>query len=372
MSRFRIIALLAALAALAITVTACGGGGSDNSEEDPQKVVESATLEGVESGKLDLSLHASVKGDEPGEVDVSLSGPFQQVKQGELPETQLEVAVNGEGEGEKINFEGGLTLLSDRAFIAYEGDQYEVDPTTFGFMKSAVEQAQQESGAEATDVTACQKAAEGLKFGQFMENLKNEGGADVEGTSTTKISGDLDSGGAIDALVKLSEDPACAKQLEAAGPLPLNRLEHAKSEVASALKKAHVDLYVGEDEIIRKVDAELTVEPKGGKGESVEVEFELTLSGVNESQSISAPSGAKPIEQLFQKLGVNPLELLEAGSSGGLGGLLEGATGSSSGSEGGGGSASGGGSAAQQQAYVECLQTAKSAADIQSCSNVFK
>ena len=53
----------------------------------------------------------------------------------------------------------------------------------------------------------------------------------------------------------------------------------------------------------------MTIEPKG-TGEKVEVEFELTLERVNEEQTIKAPAGAKPLEELFQKLGVNPIELL--------------------------------------------------------------
>lgn len=370
MSRFRILALLASVALIATALAACGGGGgSDSSNEDPNKVVESATLEGVKSGEIELSVHVDAEGEEGGNADVSVSGPFQAGARGELPKLQMDVSVNGEGEGEKIDFEGGLTLLSDRAFVAYEGDQYEVDPTTFGFLKSGVERAQQESGAEAGEVTACQKAAEEIKFGEFMDNLKNEGSADVGGTSATKISGDLDASGAIDTIVKLTEDPACASQLQAAGPLPLDELEEAKDEVGKALKNAHLDLYVGDDHIIRKVDAELLIEPKGAKGEKVEMEFELTLSGVNEDQTITAPADAKPLEDLFKKLGVNPLELLEAGSSGGLGGLLEGVGGSSSE---GGGSSSGSGMAAEQQAYVECLQTAKSAADIQKCASLLK
>ena len=49
----RILTLFAALAALAVALTACGGGGGS---EDPQKVIEDATLKGVESGDVDLSL----------------------------------------------------------------------------------------------------------------------------------------------------------------------------------------------------------------------------------------------------------------------------------------------------------------------------
>jgi hypothetical protein len=369
LSRFRILALLATMAALAAVLAACGGG-SDNSNEDPQKVVEEASLAGVKSGEFELSLHVDAEGEEGGNADVELSGPFEAGGKGELPQLEVQAKVNGSAKGENIDFEGGLTLLTDRAFVEYKGTPYEVDPTTFGFLKSALEKAQQGEGEEGADITACQKAAENIKFSQFAENLKNEGSADVDGTSTTKISGDLDVSGAIDAVIELTEDPACSSQLEAAGPLPLNELEEAKGELTKAIKRSHVELYVGDDNIVRKVAAELTVEPPGASGEKVELELELSLSGVNEEQSFSEPSNAKPLEALFQKLGVNPLELLEAGSSGGLGGLLEGVGGGSS-SEG-GSAAGGGGFGAKQREYAECLKTVKTAADVQQCANLLK
>jgi len=321
LSRFRIFALLATIAALAIAFAACGGS---SSSEDPQKVIDNASLEGVKSANLDLSLGIKAEGEEGGDVNVALSGPFQSGSAGNLPQFALDAKASGTAKGEDIDFEGGLTLLSDRAFVNYKGTEYEVDPTIFGFVKSGFEQAEQEGGSEgnSADVTACQQAATGLKVGDFVDNLTNEGSADVDGTSTTKVSGDLNAGAAIDALIKLTENPACSAQLEAAGPLPIGELEKAKGELTTAVKKAHVDVYVGDDNIIRKIAGELTIEPKGTKSEKVEVEFDLSLGAVNEEQKITAPSGAKPLQDLFLKLGVNPIELLEAGSSGeGLGGL---------------------------------------------------
>lgn len=371
MSRFRTFSLLAALLALAATLAACGGGGG-GSDEDPQKVVENATLEGVESGELDLSLGIKSEGKEGGDVQVGLSGPFQgAADKGSLPELALTAKGNGTADGEDIDFEGGITLLSDRAYVNYDGTEYEVDPTTFGFVKSSFEQAQQGSGKEAskTDVSACQEAAAGIEFGDFVDNLVNEGSADVDGTSTTKISGDVDPAGAIDALIKLSENPACAAQLEAAGPLPIGELEEAKTEVASAVKKAHAELYVGDDDIVRKLAAELTVEPKGSS-EKVEVELEMTLGGVNEDQQISAPSNAKPLQGLFQKLDVNPIELLElAQGEGGFEGLLEGLMGGASGASSGSGGAAGavGGN---RQKYLNCLKGASTPTDLQKCAGL--
>lgn len=374
MSRFRILVLLAALAALTIAFAACGG--SDKSSEDPQSVIDSATLEGVESGNVDLSLGVKSEGKEGGDVDVSLSGAFQSTG-GDLPELAMTASAKGSAKGEDVDFEGGLTLLGDRAFVNYEGTEYEVDPTTFGFVKSAFEQAQERGGAEESnpaDVTACQEAAAGLDVGDFVDNLSNDGSADVSGTSTTKISGDLNVGGAIDAIVKLTEDPACSKQLEAAGPLPIGELEKARGELTSAVKQAHVEVYVGDDDIIRRLVAELTIEPKDAAHEKVEVELDLTLSDVNEEQDISAPSGAKPLQGLFQKLDINPIELLQGASSGeGLGNLLEGVTGSAGSASGGsssGGSSGGAPSGGNQQAYLECLRGAKTPADLQGCASM--
>jgi hypothetical protein len=379
LSRFRILALFATLAAVAGLFAACGGGSddSDSSGDDPQKVLENAGLEGVKSGELDMSLHVTAEGDEGGDVEVSLSGPFEAGAKGELPQLALNADASGSAGGEDLSFEGGITLLTDRGFVEYEGDAYEIDPTTFGFLKSALEQAQQKEG-ESGDITACQKAAEGIKFSQFADQLTNEGSVDVDGTPTTKVSGDLSVSGGIDALIKLTEDPACSSQLEAAGPLPLGELEEAKGELSKAIKKAHVDLYVGDDDIVRQVDAELTIAPPGAEDEKVELEMEMTLSGVNEKQSFKSPSDAKPLEGLFKQLDVNPLELLEAGNEEGIEGLLEGLLGgsvpggSSSGGSSSGGSSSGGAGSASQQEYVECLQESQSPADLQKCASLLK
>jgi hypothetical protein len=373
LSRFRIFVLLAALAALTTAFAACGS--SDKSSEDPQKVIDNATLEGVKSGNIDLSLGIKAEGDEGGDVDVSLSGPFESGSKGNLPQLALTASAKGSAKGEDIDFEGGLTLLTDRAYVNYKGTEYEVDPTTFGFVKSGFEQAQQQgSGSEGNpaDVTACQEAATGLDVADFVDNLTNDGSADVDGTSTTKVSGDLNVGGAIDAIIKLTENPACSSQLEAAGPLPIGELEKAKGELTGAVKKAHVDVYVGDDDIIRRLVAEMTIEPQGSSSEKVEVDLDLSLSGVNEEQEITAPANAQPLEGLFQKLNVNPLELLEGASSGeGLGNLLEGVTGG--GSSGGGSSSGGSGSSgSSQQAYLECLKGAKTPTDLQQCASMIQ
>lgn len=364
MSRIRVFSLFAALLVLASILGACGGGGSD----DPQTIVDEATLQGIESGDLDLSIGVDVKGKEGGHLDASLSGPFQSESEAETPEIDLNATAKGSIGGEDVDFDGGLTLLSNKAYVGYEGTEYEVDSTTYDFVKSMAKQGSGGQGGS-SEVTACQEAASQLKLADFVENLRDEGSADVGGTSTNKVSGDLNGPGTVEAVSELIEDPVCSAQLEAAGPLPsASELEKAKSTVRDAVKSAHVELYVGDDNIVRRIVAKATIKPQqSNKGpEQVDLDIDLTLTGVNEDQTISAPASAKPLSSLFIKLGINPIELLGAfqngGGSAGIGGLLEG-LGNIGGSSGGGGGNSGGG----KQSYSECIGEANTPVDIQRC-----
>lgn len=309
MTRIRTLTVFFALLSAATALGACGGGGSS----DPQTVLDEATLQGIESADLQMTLGIDAKGKEGGHVDVSLSGPFQTVSEAELPELDLALTAKGDMDGEKVDFEGGFTLLGDRAFVGYEGSEYEVDPSTFTFVRALIKRRTGTEG-KAGEVTACQEAVAGVNVSDFLDDLSDGGSADVGETSTTKVSGDLSVGGAIDALIELSEDPACSEQLRATGSLPSTaQLERARGQVEKAIESARIDVYVGDDHIVRRLTAQGTVEPQGNSAsgpESAEFDFDLTLDGVNEEQTISAPQNAKPLSALFVKLGINPLELL--------------------------------------------------------------
>ena len=336
MSRFRspfAPAVVTAILAVSLGLAACGGASSEKSGESPQAVLNEATLRGIESGNIDLSLGVKAPGSEGGDLDVSLSGPFQGEGKGNLPRLDMTAQATGSVQGKEVDFEGGLVLLPNTAYVNYEGVEYEVDPSTYGFVEATLNRAQRESGAQggAAGAAACQEEAGKLKVADFIENGANEGSADVGGTATTKVSGDLNVSSAIDAVLEVAESQACRVQLAAAGPLPSRaEVEKAKEELGTAVKSAHVDVYVGDDNIVRQISAQLQIEPRnGGKGpKSAELDLELKLTGVNEEQTISAPEDTEPLNKLFRKLGINPIELLgvlqgEEGGEG-LSKLLEG------------------------------------------------
>ena len=380
-SRLLIALAIAATAALSAGLAACGGGGA--SEESPKAVLENATLEGIESADLDLSLKVKSSGKQGSNLDVSVSGPFESQEGSDLPQMDIEATAKGDYKGENVDFEGGLVLLPSSAFVKYEGVEYEVDPTTFSFVESILDRSQKGSGSETKGVTGCREAVGGLDFTRLGENLKNEGTVEVGGTDTTKLSGELDPTGASDLLSELTEDPACRTLLGAAGKIPsVGNLKKSGDELSESLKTAHVEFYVGEDHIVRRVVADVLVEPKGSKKERSTVALDITLNGVNEEQEIAAPSGAKPLSDLFLKLGINPLELagaLQRGEgiqslleqfgkkSGGLPNLFGGENSGGEGPGEGESEGNGGGGGERALSYAECVRGAHTAADLQKC-----
>jgi len=368
LSRLRFALALAALVALSTALIACGEE-SGNSDENPKAVAEKATLSGIESADVELTLEIKASGKEGGDLEASVTGPFQGEGGGANPQLDMDVEVSGKIDGDDVDFDGGLVLLPNSAYVNYEGTEYEVDPTTFSFVESALNQAQQQGNGEGNSAgaTACQEAAADVDLASFIGNLENEGSVDVGGTATTKLSGDLDLSGAIDSLTELTEDPACSAQLGATGAVPSPaELAEAEGELGKSLKTAHLELYVGDDDIVRRIVAELAIEPKDkGDGPSrVDVNFDLTLNGVNEEQEISTPETAKPLTDLFLKLGINPLELAGALQGGeGLGGVLEGLGDAAAGGEASSPSGDGG-----RQAYLKCIGEVTTAAGLQKCT----
>ncbi len=313
MSSLRILIVSIAMVALALAMGACGGGGGG-----AQEIVDEATLKGIESGNIDLSLGIDGTGGEGGHVDVELSGPFEAGKDAQSLRLDLTATAKGEVNGEKVDFEGGATVPdANKAYVGFEGTEYRVDATTYGFVQGAL--------GESEEVSACQEVVEDRKLSEFIEDPTEEGTVEVGGTSTTKVSGDVDTETANEAFSEMQEDALCSEQLKAVPGFEasLGEIEKSKDSAESAIKDAHLVLYVGDDHIVRRLQAQVAIDPPQGSGpqgaDSADFDIDLTLTDVNEPQTISAPKSSKPLSALFIKLGVNPIELLGV-LQGGIGG----------------------------------------------------
>ena len=143
-------------------------------------------------------------------------------------------SADGTARGKPVDFEGGLTLFSNRGFVNYRGTEYEIDPSNYGIAKPLFFPALAEKGG--AEIRECRRAASGIEVGDLLDNLSDDGSVEVAGTETTKISGELDVAAAVEAFVDFVEDPACSAQFEALSPFALYKVRLLGEELAARRK----------------------------------------------------------------------------------------------------------------------------------------
>jgi hypothetical protein len=363
LTRIRTFILLCLLA-LAVPIVIAGCGSDDSSGEDPQTVLDETFNNDtkVTSGDLTVSASVNAEGDQGGNFEFSLSGPFQGDPENEnaIPQLDWTATASGEGAGQSIDFSGGLVVTADNAFVEYNDQAYEVGSEAFAQVKKAFEaQAAQQAGsadAQGTFQEQCATAIEqaggdpaacDIDLESWLTDLTDEGTEDVGGTETIHISGAAN----IDQILTDIGNLASSVPQAASSGFDPSQL----SAASAAVTDASIDVYSGEeDKVLRKLDVNLTIDPSAVAPEGVTVpigeiaiNFAVEIAGLNEEQTIEAPSGAKPISELLSDLGVDPSSL------GGIPGLP--------------GGTSGGGAGGSD--YLDCVQQAATPDEINDCAS---
>jgi hypothetical protein len=279
----------------------------------------------------------------------------------------LTASASGDGGGQSIDFEGGLIITDDNAFVEYGGETYEVGTDTFASFKDSFEQAAaQGSGDQNADAAqsfkeGCEQAVEAqggdasacdFEISGWFTNLTSDGTEDLDGTEVNHVSGDIDVGQMLDDLIGIAQSvPGASAQVD----------QSQVDQVSEAISNASFGLYSGtDDDLLRKLDLDVSIDPSAIAGatpvpiESLDLSLSAGVSDVNEDQTIEAPSGAKPISDLLGQLGIGGL-----GPLGGLGGSGLDLGGGSTGGGGGNFDFGGGsGGSDSSQAYFDCIQQA--------------
>jgi hypothetical protein len=339
----RIRTLVAALViALPIpaAVAGCGSSGSGSNDEDPTQVLKETfnNPTKITSGNLSISLSGSAEGSQSGNLSATIDGPFQAdtSNSNTFPQLDLTAKVSASGAGQSFSFDGSLIATKDNAYVEYQGQTYEVGTALFKKFAQAYERSASQAQNNQQQSASSIFKQFGVDPSTWLTNVSNEGTTDVDGQDTIHIHGDADVSQIVSDLNKIAQQAGGATQSVSPGQL---------DQLKSAVKSASIDVYSGtSDKLLRKLSLALTVEPPASSGvTSVNVNFLVTLSDVNQPQTISAPSGAKPLTGLLEQFGIN--------------GSALGAIGAASGAGAGGSSA-----------YANCLKGATSAADIQQCA----
>lgn len=344
-----LVALSCAL--LLVGLTACGSKKSDSSNVDGVLKATFAGGNAVKSGQLKLSLDIGAQGSKGSSpVAIKLGGPFQSQGKSTLPQFDFDLLLDTG----KQKFAAGAVSTTQAGFVKYQGSTYALSPDIFQSFKKGFVQAQSKKNGSSSNPSF---ASLGINPRRWLKDAKNAGEANVAGVQTIHITAGIDTGKLLDDVNQILGKAGALGS--AAGRLPTKITDAQKKQFEDAVKSAKFDLYSGKaDKTLRKVTVNLAFDvPKSQQKaaglSSGTLVFDLEIDALNQPQTITAPTGAKPFSELTQAL---------TGGLSGLGGS------SSSGrstpatpapvapSPGVGGAA--GKNSAQAQAYLQCIQSA--------------
>jgi hypothetical protein len=304
-----LLVLLASLAAG--LVAACGGGsGSTVAAAGPSTGVNEllrdtfARGSRLKSGKVDASVVVRAPGT-AGTTRIRLTGPFAVDDAKRLPRFQFTATVQGAGQ----NVQGGATWTGKRAFVAFQGAQYEVPAPLARQLEAGYEESLRGQGRQKLD-----PAALGIHPRAWLRNARNTGERDVAGVRTIRITGDADVARALDDVQRLAAR-ARALNLPGTSGSAQGLTPAQRREVVAAVRRLKVEVYTGkEDRILRRLVLRGDLKDPDSS-QTAAVDVDLTFREVNADQDIATPSGARPLSELLSKFGA--LGVLGAASAGG-------------------------------------------------------
>jgi hypothetical protein len=290
LAQIRALTAASALAALTLGLIACGG-------EDSQRVLDQtfSAHPDVRSGKLEMSLRVAVRqnGNTGGYLITRFAGPFESRGGGEAPKFDLTVdgryrPLDSPGADPYPVLSGSLTSTGDAAYLSYDG--YAGTALFRGTYR-----------ANRAMFAAFERAASAFDYlPSLLTNLSEEGDANVGGTPTQHISADLDLDKTAAAIDGLLANVSLVARQEGLGAAGLPQSPAIIEQLKRRIEAAHVDLYSGKDDhILRRLTIDL--ELSGVSVREVQADLEVSLTAINQPQSIEAPPNAKPFSDLVRQ-----------------------------------------------------------------------
>ena len=347
---FRAFSLLA-LTALAAVLAACGSGTSSNVTDTLDKAFSTP----IKSARINLDVTLKLDGIKQlnGPVKLSVQGPYESGGSQTIPKVDWDIAASAAGQ----NFSAGFISTGDNAWVAFQGQDYEVGKAAITKVNSQIKQAAGNKKG---------LSQFGIDARKWLKDSNDEGSEKVAGVDTNHVSAALDVAAFLDDVNQLVQK---AGGSVAAGSTTPQLTAADKKKIAEVVKNPRFDVYVGKaDNVIRRLSADLSFNvPSAQRAQlgglkSGTLSFSIEFSDVGKPQTITAPTSAKPLSELTSQLG-------------GLGSVLGG--GSSPGSSGSGSSGNSGSSgptAAALTKYSQCLQKADPSkpAELQKCADLLK
>lgn len=332
--------LLTAIAAVAAVCLLASCGGDD--KEEVTALLERAFDAPIPSAVITADVEVAIEGIDELEdpIRLQVTGPYRSHGGEKLPEFDWDV--NFSGGGQPISAK--LTSTADNVFVTFAGTPYEIGKREIRRLNRDL--AREERRGERRSLSQF-----GIDPAEWLSEGSDEGEEKVAGVKTRHVKAKIDVPGMLADLNRLIDRAGGA----VAGVSPPPKLTDEQIEqVAEAVSEPVLDVYVGEDGVIRRLAANLEVEiPEDSRDdvggmEGGRISFSIEFADVGAPVSVSAPERPRPIEELTSRL--------EGLTLGGIGG----------GGEGDGGDAF--------SDYARCLEEAKPSdlEAIQACSDLLE
>jgi hypothetical protein len=231
--------------------------------QGPSQVLGAAfSPNALNSASFDAKLTFATGGDSN---TLRTNGAFESAGPKEMPQANVQVSADVPG----YNGRAGFVTTGDRAWFTRGNVAYAIPQAAWSKVVKA--------RAEGTPPT---KKAPKLDVNpsSWLKNVKSEGTERMDGVQVTHVSADVDSAAAIADVLK---------SLDTTGRIPAG----AEKRLAKVVDNGHVEAWVGDDKILRRVSLEMSGEGDGGR--RVDVNLDVRLSQVNKPQDIAAPSKVK-------------------------------------------------------------------------------
>jgi len=273
----------------------CGGDDSESVADLLDTAFES------EIGSADMTLDIEVELDGVEELQdpivIKLAGPYESGPEGKIPSVDWDITVGAQNQ----SFNAGLTSTGDRAFVSFQGTDYEVRQETVAQLNRQLAASQnREGGQDLSDF--------GVTARDWIVDAEEEGDEEIAGADTTHVSGKLDVSKVLEDLNTVVQEAA-----KLGGPVgqtaPPTLTDEQKNQIEEVVDDPGFDAYVGkEDSKLHRLSADIEFDvpedarERVGGLEGGRVSFSIEFANIGSPQPIEVPEDARPIDELTQQL----------------------------------------------------------------------
>ncbi|MGI8428336.1 MAG: hypothetical protein ACR2OB_03315 [Solirubrobacteraceae bacterium] len=291
---------LAAATLMCLALSACGGGSGRAGTLLQQTFTGSHT---VDSGNLSFNLTVTPSGSSvlTRPLVLSFGGPFQSLGKGKLPQSDFTIGVNALGRMLAV----GIVSTGTRGYITLKGASYQLPAASFKKLESSFSALGASPGGGSASGSL---GSLGIHPGSWLVNPSIMGSETVGGADSTHIRAGVNVAALLVDVQTLLRKAASAG-VSGAGRIPTSIAPATRARIASEVKNPTVDVWTGSrDKTLRKLAVKLTLAVSGrisgllGGLRSAAVAMTIEYDGLNQPQTITAPTALQPFSQLAARL----------------------------------------------------------------------